>query len=122
MHKMSLPDNFGSPSHLYIRQKKEESDINLLDEHDSFYMTTKSLLVLFQIMGVMPIMRTPKGTEGPRTSFNWFSPACYWAFFIYACETIVVIWGKKSTRHTNAFSIDFVIISHERTQLHEHAS
>ncbi|KAI8421582.1 hypothetical protein MSG28_009603 [Choristoneura fumiferana] len=32
----------------------------LLDKHDSFYLTTKSLLVLFQIMGVMPIMRVPK--------------------------------------------------------------
>lgn len=35
-------------------------DGELLDKHDSFYMTTKSLLVLFQITGVMPIMRVPK--------------------------------------------------------------
>lgn len=38
-----------------------EKDGVLLDEHDSFYLTTKSLLVLFQITGVMPIMRVPKG-------------------------------------------------------------
>lgn len=37
-----------------------EKDGELLDKHDSFYITTKSLLVLFQIMGVMPIMRVPK--------------------------------------------------------------
>lgn len=50
-----------SPTHFFIRQKEEEFDVNLLDEHDSFYHTTKSLLVLFQIMGVMPIMRSPPG-------------------------------------------------------------
>lgn len=38
-----------------------DKDGALLDTHDSFYHTTKSLLVLFQIMGVMPIMRVPKG-------------------------------------------------------------
>ena len=37
-----------------------DKDGALLDAHDSFYITTKSLLVLFQIMGVMPIMRVPK--------------------------------------------------------------
>lgn len=36
-------------------------DVDLLDKHDSFYHTTKSLLVLFQLTGVMPIMRSPKG-------------------------------------------------------------
>ncbi|CAH0720136.1 unnamed protein product, partial [Brenthis ino] len=37
-----------------------DKDGELLDKHDSFYLNTKSLLVLFQIMGVMPIMRVPK--------------------------------------------------------------
>lgn len=37
-----------------------DKDGELLDEHDSFYINTKSLLVLFQIMGVMPIMRVAK--------------------------------------------------------------
>ena len=36
-------------------------DIDLLDKYDSFYKTTKSLLVLFQIMGVMPIARCAPG-------------------------------------------------------------
>lgn len=38
-----------------------DKDGPMLDDHDSFYKTTKSLLVLFQIMGVMPIMRVTKG-------------------------------------------------------------
>lgn len=50
-----------SPSHMYIRKLEFQADVNLLDQHDSFYHTTKSLLVLFQIMGVMPIVRSPKG-------------------------------------------------------------
>lgn len=41
-------------------------------------------------MGVMPIMRNKPGKDGPRTTFNWISRACFWAYFIYACETIVV--------------------------------
>lgn len=38
-----------------------EPDPELLEEYDNFYQTTKSLLVLFQIMGVMPIERPTKG-------------------------------------------------------------
>lgn len=44
-----------------MRPKQHELDPDLLDKHDSFYHTTKSLLVLFQIMGVMPIQRSPPG-------------------------------------------------------------
>lgn len=50
-------------THLYMRSKDVEANVDELDKHDSFYHTTKSLLVLFQIMGVMPIMRSPKGNE-----------------------------------------------------------
>jgi gustatory receptor len=74
-----------------MREKEEEEDPDLLDKHDSFYYTTKSLLVLFQIMGVMPIMRSPKGVKMPRTTFNWCSKAFIWAYIIYACETVIVI-------------------------------
>lgn len=49
--------------HIYVNSKKVEPNVDLLDEHDSFYHTTKSLLVLFQIMGVMPIMRSPPGNK-----------------------------------------------------------
>lgn len=51
----------GSPRDLYVRNKEEKFDSDELDKRDSFYHTTKSLLVLFQIMGVMPIMRNPRG-------------------------------------------------------------
>lgn len=51
----------GSPRDLYVRRKEEKFDPDEMDIRDSFYHTTKSLLVLFQLMGVMPIMRTKKG-------------------------------------------------------------
>lgn len=41
--------------------KKDEDDMELICEFDSFYKNTKSLLVLFQIMGVMPIERSGNG-------------------------------------------------------------
>jgi hypothetical protein len=44
-----------------MRKRDQDFDPDELDETDSFYDTTKSLLVLFQISGVMPIMRSPKG-------------------------------------------------------------
>lgn len=46
-----------------------EPDPELLEQFDSFYKTTKSLLVLFQIMGVMPIERSGKG----KTTFRYGS-------------------------------------------------
>lgn len=45
-----------------------EPDPELLDQYDNFYQTTKSLLVLFQIMGVMPIERSHLG----KTTFRYF--------------------------------------------------
>lgn len=56
-----IPDGFGSASNLHMRKKDDDFDPDEMDEHDSFYHTTKSLLTLFQIMGVMPIMRNPTG-------------------------------------------------------------
>lgn len=43
------------------RTRKVSVDEETLLKYDQFYKTTKSLLVLFQIMGVMPIMRTSPG-------------------------------------------------------------
>lgn len=51
----------GLSTNLFIRKVEEKFDPDELDARDSFYHTTKSLLVLFQIMGIMPIMRAPKG-------------------------------------------------------------
>lgn len=64
-------DEFGSSSHFYMRKKEEDFDPDEMDEHDSFYQTTKSLLFLFQIMGVMPINRSPKGEKRlPKLSWS----------------------------------------------------
>lgn len=88
------PEN-ASPTRLYLRKMKVQADVNLLDHHDSFYHTTKSLLVLFQIMGVMPIVRSPPGVNMPRTTFNWGSRAFIWAYLIYAIETVYVVLVAK---------------------------
>jgi gustatory receptor len=40
---------------------KKKKDVETTIQISSFYHTTKSLLVLFQIMGVMPIHRNPRG-------------------------------------------------------------
>nr|WCC57766.1 gustatory receptor 1 [Papilio glaucus] len=73
-----------------------DEDSALLDKHDSFYMTTKSLLVLFQIMGVMPIMRVPKDSKTTkRTTFNWISKATLWAYLVWSLECIIVVKGKE---------------------------
>lgn len=89
-----LLDNNGDPSNLYIRNAAAEVNVDLLDKYDSFYYTTKSLLVLFQIMGIMPIMRSPPNSNLPRTTFQWCSKTFMWAYFIYFCETIIVALGK----------------------------
>ncbi|XP_059617236.1 gustatory and odorant receptor 22 [Phlebotomus argentipes] len=90
-----LNEHQGSASKVFLRAQEQENDPELLDYHDSFYKTTKSLLVLFQIMGIMPIMRSPSGTNLPRTTFHWKSRAFIWAYFIYGLETIVVVWVAR---------------------------
>ncbi|CRL01286.1 CLUMA_CG014388, isoform A [Clunio marinus] len=86
--------NHGNGLNSFMRKEEEASDPDEMDKRDSFYHTTKSLLVLFQIMGVMPIQRSPKGTV-PRTSFSYTSRVHFWAYFIYALETIVVYTVAK---------------------------
>lgn len=43
------------------KRQEDKPDPVLLEKYDNFYQTTKSLLVLFQIMGVMPIERSEIG-------------------------------------------------------------
>lgn len=88
--------NESGDSHSYIRKETIEEDVDILDKYDSFYYTTKSLLVMFQMMGIMPIMRTPRGVQLPRTTFHFCSKAFYWAYLIYGLETIVVVWGERN--------------------------
>lgn len=61
IEQLNRQRGIGSPADLYVRRVEEKFDPDEMDKRDSFYHTTKSLLVLFQIMGVMPIMRAPKG-------------------------------------------------------------
>ncbi|XP_074037373.1 gustatory and odorant receptor 22 isoform X2 [Leptinotarsa decemlineata] len=71
----------GTPAFKTVNQ----IDPEVLHQYDNFYHTTKSLLVLFQIMGVMPIER-----EVGRTTYRWLSPTNLWAYFIFTIETILV--------------------------------
>ncbi|KAJ3649717.1 hypothetical protein Zmor_021442 [Zophobas morio] len=72
-----------SPS---VYNPDDQPDPDLLEQYDNFYQTTKSLLVLFQIMGVMPIERSAKG----KTTFRWLSSTSIYAYCIFAGETIFV--------------------------------
>ncbi|KAF7287900.1 gustatory and odorant receptor 22-like [Rhynchophorus ferrugineus] len=67
------------------QNEKEDLDFNDLEKYDNFYHTTKSLLVLFQVMGVMPIERN-KG----HTTFRWRSPAIIWSYALFTVETFFV--------------------------------
>jgi len=53
--KLKLMARGDAMEEVYVRKQETVDDPLELDKHDSFYQTTKSLLVLFQIMGVMPI-------------------------------------------------------------------
>ncbi|TMW41043.1 hypothetical protein DOY81_013877, partial [Sarcophaga bullata] len=46
----------GNLTDYYVRKHETIDDPELLDKHDSFYNTTKSLLVLFQIMGTTVVV------------------------------------------------------------------
>lgn len=86
----------GKPAH--------EADPELLEQYDNFYQTTKSLLILFQIMGIMPIERAGKGKTTFRykkytnininitysSYFRWLSSTSIYAYFIFGAETIFV--------------------------------
>lgn len=68
--------SFVSGSTVTVKGYTEDPDPELLDTYDFFYKTTKGLLVLFQIMGVMPIERSGVA----RTTFR--CSTCFF-FFIY---------------------------------------
>ncbi|GLV40378.1 Gustatory receptor 21a [Carabus blaptoides fortunei] len=53
---------------------------------DNFYRDTKSLLVLFQIMGVMPIERAGIG----HTEWNWISRTTIYSYILFISETVYV--------------------------------
>uniref|UniRef100_A0A6P7F900 Gustatory receptor n=1 Tax=Diabrotica virgifera virgifera TaxID=50390 RepID=A0A6P7F900_DIAVI len=73
------------PSETPLPTNKNKPDPELLHAYDNFYHTTKSLLVLFQIMGIMPIER-----EMGKTTYRWTSATNVWAYFVFGVETIFV--------------------------------
>lgn len=87
-----LAENDGANlTDFYVRKEEVFDDPELLDKHDSFYHNTKSLLVLFQIMGVMPLHRNPPIQGIPRTGYSWISKQFFWALFVYTVQTCVVV-------------------------------
>jgi len=89
--KLKLMARGDAMEEVYVRKQETVDDPLELDKHDSFYQTTKSLLVLFQIMGVMPIHRNPPEKNLPRTGYSWGSKQVMWAIFIYSCQTTIVV-------------------------------
>lgn len=89
--KLKLMARGDAMEEVYVRKQETVDDPLELDRHDSFYQTTKSLLVLFQIMGVMPIHRNPPVKDLPRTGYSWTSKQVMWAIFIYSCQTTIVV-------------------------------
>ncbi|XP_046492192.1 gustatory and odorant receptor 22-like [Neodiprion pinetum] len=80
----------------YNEDRRPEQDGKLLDKFDHFYDDTKVLLILFQIMGVMPIQRGI-GT----TTFEWTSTATIYAMCLWVAETVVVILvGRERIENT----------------------
>lgn len=89
--KMSRATNSGRLQHdFHVREQWQETNAKILDSYDSFYRTTKALLVLFQIMGVVPISRKKRNVAGHRTEFTWTSREALWAYFIFGLETLIV--------------------------------
>lgn len=74
----------------HVRDQWQETNAKILDSYDSFYQTTKALLILFQYMGVVPISRKKHSEHGDRTKFSWTSKQALWAYFIYSVETVIV--------------------------------
>ncbi|KAB0803449.1 hypothetical protein PPYR_00419 [Photinus pyralis] len=85
--KKRLSDASMGRSTASVKGYTENPDPQILDDYDFFYKTTKSLLVLFQIMGVMPIERSGIAN----TTFRWTSKTAIYAYCIYTVETIFVL-------------------------------
>lgn len=92
--------------HIHVRNLWLTANLKAIDAYDSFYKNTKALLILFQIMGVVPITRDKSGRSRDRTSFSYASKESFWAYFLYSIQTMIVISGKYDI-------IDFSKISYK---------
>ncbi|KAF5280294.1 hypothetical protein FQR65_LT03103 [Abscondita terminalis] len=95
LFKKRLSDASAAKSTASIRGYTENPDPEILDNYDYFYKTTKSLLVLFQIMGVMPIERSGIAM----TTFRWTSKTTIYAYCIYGVETFFVLHVLQARVH-----------------------
>ncbi|CAG9767094.1 unnamed protein product [Ceutorhynchus assimilis] len=85
----SLAKIRGSPRAREIAKRflLDGKDGRIIDEHDQFYRDHKLLLLLFRIMGVMPVERGRIGT----ITFSWTSKPMLYAYVFYVVTTILVI-------------------------------
>ncbi|RZC41799.1 gustatory receptor 2 [Asbolus verrucosus] len=69
------------------RAQLDSSDGKTIDEHDQFFRDHKLLLVLFRVLGVMPIQRGEIG----RITFGWTSIPMIYAYVFYVVTSILVV-------------------------------
>ncbi|XP_072397576.1 gustatory and odorant receptor 22-like [Diabrotica undecimpunctata] len=70
------------------RQELDSSDGQVIDDHDQFYRDHKLILLLFRMLGVMPIERGEIG----RITFSWKSIPTIYAYVFYAVMTVIVVF------------------------------
>ncbi|NP_001161916.1 gustatory receptor 2 [Tribolium castaneum] len=69
------------------RSELDSKDGHVIDEHDQFFRDHKLLLVLFRVLGVMPIQRGEIG----RITFGWTSIPMLYAYVFYVVTTVLVV-------------------------------
>ncbi|CAH1113538.1 unnamed protein product [Psylliodes chrysocephalus] len=69
------------------RAKLDSSDGQTIEDHDQFYKDHKLLLLLFRILGVMPVQRGKIG----KITFGWLSGPMIYAYVFYVITTVIVL-------------------------------
>ncbi|XP_063927825.1 gustatory and odorant receptor 22-like [Zophobas morio] len=69
------------------RAQLNSSDGHIIDKHDQFFRDHKLLLVLFRVLGVMPVQRGEIG----RITFGWTSVPMLYAYVFYVVTTVLVV-------------------------------
>ncbi|KAF7278942.1 hypothetical protein GWI33_007806 [Rhynchophorus ferrugineus] len=89
LHIKSLPRVRGSPRAKEIAKRFTLDPNNgaVIDKHDQFYRDHKLLLILFKVMGVMPVERGEAGT----ITFGWTSKPMIYAYVFYIVTTVLVL-------------------------------
>ncbi|CAH1370079.1 hypothetical protein MTP99_011600 [Tenebrio molitor] len=69
------------------RAQLDSADGQVIDEHDQFFRDHKLLLVLFRVLGVMPVQRGQIG----RITFSWTSIPMLYAYVFYVVTSVLVV-------------------------------